>query len=166
MVPSYSSGIAGRVVDHRSEVPTWASCHKLRKITEEGLGWHICTLRKQKSHPNSCHLHLPPAGSRPSIAPPCGLPAEWKHLGDLLIMGFFPNPDSLPAGRTYYFCVCLQQHHLLAGESEQGWGGLTPSHMLQCPALVRSPSHLWFGAENRGRGLQKLNKSFRKLINT
>lgn len=26
---------------HHSEVPTWASCHKLRKIMGEGLGWHV-----------------------------------------------------------------------------------------------------------------------------
>lgn len=49
VVPSHSSGIVGQVVEHHSKIPTWASCHKLRNIAGEGLGWHICTLRTRRA---------------------------------------------------------------------------------------------------------------------
>lgn len=107
---------------HHSEVPTWASCHKLRKIMGEGLGWH------QKSHPHFFQWHFPPVSSRPIIVPLCGPPAEGKHLWEFLIMCFFPLSQTVEQQAGHPVLMSLTSMTCGGTRAKTGEVG-SPSHI-------------------------------------
>lgn len=151
---------------HHSEVPTWASCHKLRKIVGEGLGWHITPCAPEEP---STFLSL--------SSPSCGLQTQhcsfvWatcRGKASVRIFNyvvFSPKPDSWTASRTHCSHVSHQQHDLWWGESKKGWGRLTFPHVAVSNTDQKSiPSPILGGKQKqRASGIKQILPKANKHI--